>query len=174
MVEAYLHVSSTIHAALLDHLIPTQFLSEEAAFLYAKPGSDGDPAAFQCVAWDPISADGFVTKSRHFLELSDTARATAIKRAHDLGASLVEFHSHVTARLASFSPSDIAGFEEFVPHVWWRLKGRPYFAVVVTKSSFDGFAWLTSPDTPVCLAGIVVDQTRLFPTALSLRSGGRR
>jgi hypothetical protein len=81
-----------------------------------------------------------------------------IKRAWDSGTSLVEFHSHPRDRWqAMFSPSDLAGFDEFVPHCWWRLRGRPYLAVVVAQRSVDALAWVTDPRRPVRLDAIWLD-----------------
>src|SRR6266487_1407438 len=103
------------------------------------------------------------------MELADETRAQVIKRAHDLGASMVEFHSHPYPWPARFSESDRVGLEEFVPHVWWRLKGRPYAAVVVAPSGFDGLVWMTSPDRPEQLDGIACGDRLLRPTGLTLR-----
>jgi hypothetical protein len=94
-------------------------------------------------------------------------RASIIKRAHDLGTSVIEFHSHTGPWPAQFSPSDWSGFEETVPHMWWRLKGLPYGAVVVAHGGFDGFAWLHDANTPTRLAGIEVGIRCLRPTRLS-------
>ena len=91
----------------------------------------------------------------------------AIKRAHDPGTCLVEFHSHTGPWPAAFSGSDLIGFREFVPHIWWRLKGRPYLAVVACRSTFDGFAWIAGPTAPVPIAGILNDETLMEPTGLS-------
>jgi len=50
--------------------------------------------------------------------------------------------------------------------MWWRLKGRPYAAVVV-KDGFDGFTWLVDAITPARLAGISAGDELLEPTRLS-------
>jgi hypothetical protein len=99
--------------------------------------------------------------------LADKVRAKVIKRAHDLGTSLVEMHSHTGTRPAAFSPSDMTGFAEFVPHVMWRLQGRPYFAIVVARGSFDGLAWLGDANTPQRLDGIAVGESFFTPTKIS-------
>ena len=101
------------------------------------------------------------------LELNDETRAKVIKRAHDLGASILELHSHLGRRQARLSPSDLAGFRDFVPHVLWRLKHLPYFAVVMTRTGFDGFVWKCGPDAPERLHGIQVGSRLLLPTKLS-------
>jgi hypothetical protein len=93
-----------------------------------------------------------------------------IKRAHDLGTCLVEFHSHLGHGPAAFSWSDVTGLADFVPHVRWRLKGRPYAAVVVTKNSFDALAWVTPSPDPDSLEGILVGHDLKRPTNRSLTS----
>jgi hypothetical protein len=156
-----------VHAALWDHLVPTNHRVEEAAFVYAARETTDGAEVFRAVEWAPVPSDGFVTRSAVHFELADAMRAAVIKRAHDLGASLVEFHSHTGRWQAAFSPSDRAGFREFVPHAWWRLKGRPYLAVVVTRSGFDGLAWIAGAHAPERLDGVLVAETLLTPTGLS-------
>lgn len=111
--------------------------------------------------------NGFIIRSPYHFELTEQMRATVIKKAHDLDASIVELHSHKGSRWAEFSESDLFGFQEFVPHVWWRLKGRPYIAVVVSHTSFDGLVWLTNPNIPQRLDGIVTENSFLRPTKLT-------
>ncbi len=163
-----LALSPSEHAALWDHLVPTKHRVEEAAFVYAarETTHDGDEV-FRSVEWSPVLPDGFASRSAVHFELADAMRAAVIKRAHDLGASLVEFHSHTGRWPAAFSPSDRAGFREFVPHVWWRLKGRPYLAVVVTRSGLDGLAWIAGAQVAERLDGVVVAEKLLTPTGLS-------
>jgi hypothetical protein len=165
--EAFISFSEETYAAVVKHLVPGKFLIEELAFVYARAEIVADVITFNCVEWLPVPPEGFAHRSEYYIELSDETKAAAIKRAHDLGASLVEFHSHTGSWPAKFSPSDISGFEEFVPHVWWRLKGRPYAAAVVTRSGFDGFAWITSKDSPQRLDGILVEKQLIRPTGLS-------
>ena len=156
-----------VRTALWQHLLPNGKGSEEAAFVFAMHEARNGAELLRCVEWRQVPPEGFVSRSGFHLELTDETRAGVIKRAHDLGASLVEFHSHTGSWSAEFSGSDLAGFREFVPHIWWRLKGRPYVAVVVTHSGFDGFAWLTGPRVPEPLGGILVGENLLTPTGLS-------
>lgn len=155
-----------VHAALWAHLMD-QSPFEEAAFSYMREDSLKEADAYQYIEWYPVPPSGFTSRSGFHLELTDDTRALVIKRAHDLGASLVEFHSHTGHWPPAFSPSDLAGFREFVPHVWWRLKRRPYLAVVVGHSGFDGLAWVTDAHRPARLGGIRVNGELLMPTGLS-------
>jgi hypothetical protein len=85
---------------------------------------------------------------------------------------MVEFHSHPLAGTAAFSPSDCAGFREYVPHVSWRLKRRAYAAVVVAPSSFDSLAWINTPKAPDGVVEIAVGKKILVPTGVTFKAGG--
>ena len=168
MRRILLELPPDVRSAMWTHLLPNGLSSpEEVAFVYAHPEGQDGTTVFRCREWFPVPPGGFVSRSGFHLELTDETKASVIKRAHDLGASLVEFHSHGGIWPAKFSESDYVGFREFVPHVWWRLKGRPYLAIVVSRSGFDGLAWVSNPNKPVHLDGIVVEESILAPTKLS-------
>lgn len=168
MSGSSVELPAEIHESLRRHLLADKDGPEEAAFVFAQVTNDDAGAwTFEFVDWMAVPPEGFTFHSDYHIELSDETRAAVIKRAHDLGASIVEFHSHRGAWPAGFSGSDWAGLEEFVPHVWWRLKGRPYGAIVVTATGFDGLVWLNSPDAPTRLDSLIVDGRRLEPTKLS-------
>jgi hypothetical protein len=163
--ESALELSSTVHEQLTQHLLGKRDGNEQAAFAFAE--YDPEDHGFTVVDWYPVPSEGFVVQLPYHFELTDETRAHVIKRAHDLAASIIEFHSHTGGGLAQFSPSDWSGFEEIVPHVWWRLKGRPYAAVVVSRSGFDAFAWLADPNTPTRLGAMKVEGRILLPTGVS-------
>ena len=170
MADTLLKLPAAIYKSLQEHLLPPRSKNEQAAFVFAwADTSAGNRTVFQFLDWLPLKPDNFAAQHEAYLELRDEMRGTLIKRAHDLNASLVEFHSHPGPYPSQFSPSDLAGFHEFVPHVWWRLRGRPYAAVVVAPTGFDALAWLTSPQEPVTLSAITVDRQRLTPTGITLR-----
>lgn len=166
MTSVRLRLPEEVHGALLAHLLPPCPGPEEAAFVLARVES-ARHCTFEYAEWVAVPAAGFASRSRFHLELSDATRAGLIKRAHDLGAALVEFHSHHVLGPAAFSSSDWLGFEEFVPHVRWRLRGRPYAAVVVTLTDFDALVWRGPTHEPRHLDGIVVGDQRLEPTRRS-------
>jgi hypothetical protein len=174
MDRVMLSLPEDVHRELLYHLLPGNSLIEEAAFVFAHSTDDGGQVVFKPTEWFPVKPEGFVHRLEGYLELTDTTRAQVIKRAHDLGASIVEFHSHPYPWPAAFSQSDRNGLDEFVPHVWWRLKSRPYLAVVVSPSGFDGLAWLSNPKTPQLLDGIWVGKCLLRPTGLTLHRWGAK
>jgi hypothetical protein len=169
-MDALLRVCSGTIGKLVAHLLPRTARSEEAAFGFAKPAVSNERLCFDLLDWLPIEPTGFAHRSAYYLELTDETRQMLIKRAHDLGASLIEFHSHPLAASAEFSPSDFSGFREFVPHLLWRLKDRPYAAFVFARSSFDGLAWSESVHVPIRVAGIEEGGQVHSPTGRSFRS----
>ena len=168
MGDVLLRLPSDVYEEIRAHLLPGNLAPETAGFIFVVPErQEGGTQVFEYVEWYPVPPDGFVERSPYHLELTDETRAEVIKRAHDLGASVVELHSHTGPYPAAFSPDDQRGLREFVPHIWWRLRKRPYFAMVVTEEDFDGLAWMVDPKEPQHLGGIVVDGEVLEPTRLS-------
>jgi hypothetical protein len=175
--EATLFLKPDVLAEIRSHLLPAVDVhdeSEEAAFGFARSVDDVNGISFHLIDWAAITPEGFTRRSRFYLELTDTMRAKVIKIAHDLDASLVEFHSHPFQTLAEFSSSDLLGLQEFVPHVWWRLKGKPYLAIVTAPSGFDGIAWIRDPHSPTKLREIFVGGEALRPTGLTFRHWSTR
>src|SRR6185503_2355133 len=122
----------------------------------------------QCAEHELVAPDGFAFRSLYGFELTDATRGRIIKRAHDLCSTIVEFHSHPFPCQAKFSLSDRAGLEEVAPHVRWRLRGKPYVAVVVAPTSFDALVWAGEMSAPPrTLDGIRVGTNCLRPTGLS-------
>lgn len=148
------------------HLLPRQAKTEHAGFIFADSTDNGQNFILRAKEWLPLHSQAFRVQSAGYLELTDETRASIIKKAHDTDSSIVEFHSHPLSSKASFSSSDISGLEEFVPHVMWRLKNRPYAAVVVSRFNFDSLFWATH-DKPELLSELKVDGRILHPTGLT-------
>lgn len=142
---------------------------EEAAFLFADVQMTPRGTVFHVRGWYRVQPEDYARRGIDGIELSDDCRAAMLKRAHDEGRCLVECHSHPGPRQAAFSPFDFEGFEEFVPHVRWRLQRRPYAAFVVADSSFDALAWI-EPDAnePVAVDAIAAGDQLRYPTRRSL------
>lgn len=168
MTGTSIALPDAIFRSLSEHLLPRGGKCEEAAFVFAHSDCSDGCLSFTLRDWLPITPDGFECRSPYFLELSDATRAMIIKRAHDLGASVIEFHSHPQQRRACFSWSDLHGFDEFVPHIMWRLKGRPYAAVVFAPGSVDALAWTNAGEPAVGVAGISTEAELIRPTGLTL------
>lgn len=161
------------YAKLSAHLLPAGSLNEEAVFGFALTRMTEDELHFDVIELLPVPPEGFVERSEFFLQLTDEMRAHVIKRAHVLGASLIEFHSHPSQSIAEFSRSDCMGFNEFVPHVRWRLKQRPYVAFVFARRNFDALAWSGDGDRPAPVEGLTADGQLLAPTGWSFKNWGR-
>lgn len=169
MEAIYIDISAAQYRELVGHLLQPDGC-EHAAFAFAE--FNAEDSQFHVIELLAVAPDDCVGQSAYYLELSDGLRAAVIKQAHELDASLIEFHSHRSQHSAAFSISDFTGFSDFVPHVWWRLGGRPYAAVVVAESSLDALAWTKGPDCPIPVTEIRVDEESIRPTGLSL--GGHR
>jgi hypothetical protein len=128
---------------------------------------------FNFAEWYAVKSNEYESRSLWYVELKDNLRPKIIKKAFDLDAAIVEMHSHPHNMSAKFSGSDLVGLQEFVPHVWWRLKGKPYAALVFSSSDFDGLAWIKSPSHPQQLTQLVVNGRGLRANGLTLsRKGG--
>ena len=139
MVE--LELSREQKKQVWGHLLPRRPVVEEVAFLFVKEELKGDDLRLRCADFWLLERGDFSYQSNCHIELADATRGKVIKRAHDQDAAVVEIHSHLGPRPAQFSGSDLMGFSEWVPHVRWRLKGKSYTAVVVTRRDFDAFVW---------------------------------
>jgi len=155
---------------LMGHLLPPHGRVEEAAFLFVTMSQSEDHVSFEVAEVAKLTPADFDARMGDYLELSDKTRARLIKRAHDLGASLAEMHSHLGPYEAAFSDSDRIGLQETVPHMWWRLSKRPYLALVVTRSSFDALVWLDNPKIPRPLDAVLAGNQLLRPTNNSLEA----
>lgn len=158
-------------AAELDrlrrHLLGTP-RCEQGAFLFCRHSISGLEHIFSCEDWTPLKRADYEVQAGDYLELKDAVRPRLIKQAHDHGLCLVESHSHPGPYVAAFSYSDILGLDEFVPHVRWRLRERPYAALVFAQSGFDGLAWTDVGTTPRQVVAIETEKMRVAATGVTL------
>lgn len=174
-MSGVIEISDAAWRELRDHLLPPNSQIEEGAFLLARhEQTDGKHTVFRHIETILLKRQDFASQEDDYLELADETRGRLIKRAHDLEASLVEFHSHPGPYPACFSPADLHGFSEFVPHVLWRLKQRPYAAVVVAPSGFDGLIWSPPAHQPMALKALSIGGKIHSSTGLTINSMMRR
>jgi hypothetical protein len=162
-MDTLIRLSSTLYEDLARHMRRSDV--EEVAFLAARSDADGALDAFELYRVEP---EGFAFQSDFHVRLSDQGRKAVIAWAHDREAALIEAHAHRDGWLAEFSPSDMSGLGEWVPHVRWRLRGRRYAALVFANSSYDGLAWTAEGTTPDGVATLSIDGLLLEPTRLSV------
>jgi hypothetical protein len=155
-------ISSTADqfAALKQHLREPECV----AFMY----TDFRDECFHVIALEAMLESDIASRSDRHVLLHDDVRPRLIARASARGWGLVEAHSHGPRGHAAFSPSDLAAFENWVPHLWWRLRGRPYAALVVAGDRWDALAWIDGPRDPRPVAQIDIagpaGDTRVIPT----------
>lgn len=170
-----IEISDAAWRELRHHLLPPDSQTEEGAFLLARHEQPNEhQVVFRHIETILLSRQDFVLQENDYLELADETRARLIKRAHDQNASLIEFHSHPSPYPASLSPADLLGLSEFVPHVLWRLKQRPYAAVVVAPSGFDGLVWSPPSRQPQALKGLSIEGSAHAATGLTMKAMLRR
>lgn len=169
MTDHILSLTPDLYRVLWDHLLPVHSSHEQAAFLFCTSRTSNEGLIFEAIDKALIGPDDFAAQCDDYLELTDDCRIALIKRAHDYGAMLVEFHSHPGPGLAAFSLSDLRGLQETVPHMRWRLQRRPYVAIVVSRTGFDALVWTQEPPAPKPLSGIRVGTALHKPTNSSLK-----
>lgn len=112
MSDALLELPAAVHKSLQVHLLPPRSKNEQAAFVFARAETlPGNKTVFRYLDWLPLKADNFAAQHEVYLELRDDMRGTLIKRAHDLNASLVEFHSHPSLIQPNFPRAILPAFE---------------------------------------------------------------
>lgn len=163
-----LKLTASLQRNLWSHLLPGNTLSEQAAFLFCETTENDAGVTFEVIDHTLPSEEDFTSQHDDYLELTDEARIGVIKRAHMLNASLVELHSHPGPLPAAFSLTDRLGLQETVPHMRWRLRKRPYVAIVVAPSGFDALVWHRDGNVPDPLSAIDADGRLLSPTNASL------
>lgn len=168
MTGAILVLTPALRAILWSHLLPPNCMREQAAFLFCNVRDDGDVVTFEAVEAALLRPSDFAAQYSDYIEITDQCRIGLIKRAHALGAALAEFHSHTGPWPAAFSWSDRKGLRETVPHMKWRLKGKPYLAVVAATNGFDALTWLDNSPLPSPLAAIRAGGDLYHPTNASL------
>ncbi len=115
-----------------------------------------------------MPSERFDRQSSYHVTLADDLRAEVIQRAARRGGSLVEAHTHLGPFPAAFSASDIAGLDEWVPHVRWRLGGSPYVALVLAETGFDALVWDRGTEPERLEALDVPGRGHLVPTGITL------
>jgi hypothetical protein len=114
---------------------------EEVAFMLA--GETSDEGAFRISDLRFVDGHRFAHRSDDHAEPDDEIRGEMIRWAWESGDCLVEAHSHGAIFVpACFSRFDFSQFEDWVPHVRWRLRRQPYLALVIAGDQVDGLAWI--------------------------------
>jgi hypothetical protein len=169
-VSVFLDLYAGLKEKLWAHLLQND--TEQLAIVFAAVEAIDNTTVFTAKDAYLATAGDFEIHSDVHIELTDEARARIIKAAWDTGTSPVEFHSHPGDYWgAMFSPSDMYGFSDYVPHCRWRLRGRPYLAVVVSPAGMDALAWTGTEGNPVRLESIRPEGgPPVVPTSQTIRN----
>jgi hypothetical protein len=158
------------YAGLVDDL---QGQDEQVGFFLA--AYEPTQRVFEVHDWRLIGRSGFDYQSPYHVTLTDETKVEVIRWAWDSGASIIEAHSHDGVYPAEFSSSDQLGLREWVPHLFWRLRARPYAAIVTADDQFDAIAWIEAADQPEQVDWIELDDgLKMGATALTLKTGERQ
>jgi len=169
-MHLFIDLSRRQYRTVWDHLLPDSACRENAAFIFAEYTKAEQSVALATKDYFLVDQSGFRVQRDDYIELTDECRIEIIKHAHQKKLALIELHSHPfnDPRASQFSWSDLKGFEETVPHMWWRLPNRPYAAVVASPYGFDSLVWHKNPYIPDYLTALRVDGEQLKPTCRSL------
>jgi len=168
MIESNVIIPRVIYKRIHKYLIPKLMDVENVAFIFTEVLKENKNIQLKFKSWYAVKPDEYKYRSRHYVELKDEMRPKIIKMAFDLNAAIIELHSHLSDKRVRFSPSGIEGFGEFVPHVLWRLKGKPYTAIVFSKKAFDGLIWIDDARKPNQLTKISVGRISLYSNGYTL------
>ena len=158
-------IPTVIGDRLLTYLdVPT----ERMAFLLAKPTPGLE---FWTVVDDLYLADelDYHYQGMDGMELADAVRPRVLSWATRPDVALIEVHSHGhLSHTTTFSPTDLDGLEEVVPQMLWRLRGRPYAALVLGSDDLDALAWSDRSQPPTTLSSVVIADRTLTPTGIAV------
>ena len=163
-MNVYLDLPVGLREKLWSHLLQSDI--EQVAFVFAAVAAECGTTVLTAQDHYLAKPDDFEIHSEFHVELTDVTRSRIIKRAWDTGTTPVELHSHPgDVWGAMFSPSDMYGFADFVPHCRWRLRGRPYLAIVVSPAGADALVWIDKSGQPVGLTAIrAAGESAVVPT----------
>ncbi|PZR82737.1 MAG: hypothetical protein DLM65_03220 [Candidatus Aeolococcus gillhamiae] len=126
---------------IFDELSQHLQIAEAVAFMRASmPDAVG---VFRVQELRMVQSQAYDSRSDDHCTVDDETRAKVIKWAWDSTSCLLEAHSHgLLFSPARFSRFDLVQLAQWVPHVQWRLQGRPYVALVTASRDIDGLAWV--------------------------------
>jgi hypothetical protein len=154
-VSARLQLGRDLADGALAHL---RQRGERVGFFLA----DVTSTIFTLREWRPVLDDELIP-SLHAI-LTDEAAGEIVRWAFSNKKSLVEVHTHGSFVPAAFSSIDIAGFEDWVHGVRWRLRGAPYAAAVIAGDTVDAWAWTGTDSQPEQIDSIVIGGSQIIPT----------
>jgi hypothetical protein len=142
------------HRLVRQHLFKGR--KEQGCFLFISSNIKGSAIELRVKDIHIIEAAGWSYQSGYHLELDEREKVNVMLKARESDCDLMECHSHRFNSVATFSPSDVHGLDEFVQYIWWKLPGKIYGAVVFTKTDTRGQIWLPRQVSPVSISEIKI------------------
>lgn len=130
------------------------------------------PSTASCLTDVLLVPDDDLEPGPWCVQLTDGAQQRVLQWASRASGLVIELHSHLGrfGDPAQMSSTDVAGLRDWVPHVRWRLRGRPYAALVAGPSTLDGLAWLgDKSDDPVAIVDWTTPSAAQPMTGLSIQ-----
>lgn len=162
----HIEIPATCAARVLSYLDASV---ERMAFLLADHAAEDH--------WT-VSAELYLDDSEDYeyqgpfgIALADEVRPRVLQWATQNAGALIEVHSHglTLPTGTTFSPTDLAGLQEVVPQLLWRLGGLPYGAVVVGSDDLDALAWSRRSKAPLVPDFVTMGERRFTPTGVALK-----
>lgn len=133
-------IPANVAVTLRHHLFRNHL--EQGAFLFAEVKQNLLGMHLFVKDFYLVPADGWEVQEDVYLQMKDSERAKIMKMARDKNLSAIDCHSHPRAAdNVWFSPSDVAGINEFAQYAKWKLPGKPFAAMVWGEKSVDAVLW---------------------------------
>jgi len=161
-----IRIDDLMYSGIRAHLLQNEL--EHVCFLYYSTHFNKGTYFMDVQDLYIVPADEYDYQHELHVSLKEECQSKVIKKAWDKNLSLGEIHSHPASRSAVFSEFDISGFKEFVPHIWWRLKKGPYFALVISQLQIDALAWIKGPESHEAIKRIEVGNSPVYPSNYTL------
>lgn len=164
-----LRLPEKIYKAFKAHLFSKE--GEMAGFLFTCVSRKKSAMLFDFLDVELVQEHELANSGYYGIELGEEVWNRIKVKASKLNACIIEAHSHpFSEKNVGFSHYDMKGFEELVPHLWWRMNGTPYGALVFGQRDFDALFWTENPHDQKTLNCIMTDEGRKFkPTNITSR-----
>lgn len=166
-MSVVVRIDDLMYKEVRSHLLQNDL--EHVCFLYYRSIFNKGNYVMDVQDFYIVPAHEYDCQYEFHVSLKEECQSKIIKKAWDKKLSIGEIHSHPASMRAKFSATDISGFQDFVPHIWWRLKKGPYFALVISQYEIDALAWIKGPGSYEAVKRIEVGNSLIYPSNNTLK-----